>query len=880
MDMRLSECLLDPRRDERRRLRAALIGAGAVAGGVGLVWAARRLLPRLEFAPGWPGVTPHWAPADKQGVGTAVGPDSLVWFTLGHGAITEVFYPRADSPRTRDLALVVADGRGYVSDERRDARHEVESLADGVPAYRLINTCKRGRYRIEKTVIAHPHQGAVLQHTRFTPLRGSPDDYRLFAVLDPHLGLRKGVAASGWVGEHKGRAMLLAERGDCATALACAPDWADGSVGYAGTISDGRLDVLRHGRMTRHYRRAPRGNVLLTGEIDLRRGGGEFVLALGFGLDPGEAAHRALAGVRDDFEMLLAQYVDDWRAWQATLTPMGGDEAGGRDLYRTSTMVLRVHEGKAVPGAIVASLSTPWGQAFGDERQGPGRGGYHMVWPRDQSQVAGGLLAAGAHDEARRALRFLRDAQEEDGHWPQNMWASGATYWPGIQLGETAMPVLLADLLHREGALDEDGPGRCWPMIRDAVGYIVRTGPSTQEERWENQRGYNAYTLDALIAALLVAADQADRRGERRVAAFLRETADAWFSSIDYWTYVEGTRLARRAGVPGYYLRVAPPDDRGEPVKADDARGLDGKVLIRGKYAPAEVVSPDALAYVRFGLRAADDPRIVNTIKVIDAILKTETPFGSAWHRYNHDYYGERADGAPFRGKEGHGRCWPLLTAERAHVELAAGRRDEATRLLHAVERFAGDGGLIPEQVWDAPDLPERDLYFGRPSGSAMPLAWAHAEYVKLRRSLRDGRVFDLPPQTVRRYLVDRVESPHVSWRIDHRRGTMPAGKVLRVELTEPAVVRWGLDDGAGGGEVPTADSGLGVFYADLPTEGLPPGAPVRFTIAWEESGLLSKRTAHALSSSVVRIEGGAPAGSAPSKISRLGANISGASGV
>jgi glucoamylase len=880
MDLRLSENPPGPRRAERRRLRAAMIGTGALVGGIGLALAARRLIPRLEFAPGWPGVKPHWAPADKQGVGTAVGPEGLasspIWFTLGHGAITEVYHPRADSPRTRDLSLIVADGRGYVSDECRDAEHEVESLADGVPAYRLINTCKRRHYRIEKTIIAHPHQAAVLQHTRFTPLRGTLDDYRLFAVLDPHLGLRKGVAASGWVGEHKGRTMLLAERGDCALALAIAPDWADGSVGYAGTISDGRRDVLRHGRLTRHYRRAPRGNVLLTGEIDLRRGGGEFVLALGFGLDPGEAAHRALAGVRDDFEALVARYVADWRAWQEPLLRLEEVEPGPRDLYRTSTMALRVHSGKSIPGAIVASLATPWGPAFGDERKGPGRGGYHMVWPRDQGQAAGAMLASGARAEARAALEFLRDAQEEDGHWPQNMWASGATYWSGIQLGETAMPILLADLLHRQGALDDAELDGYWPMVRAAAGYILRAGPATQEERWENARGYNPYTLGALIAALLVAAEMAERRGEGRAAAFLRESADAWYSSIDHWTYVEDTRLARRVGVPGYYLRVAPPDEGGEPVKADDPHGLDRKVLIRGEYAPAQVVSPDALAYVRFGLRAADDPRITDTIKVIDTILKTETPFGPCWHRYNHDYYGERADGSPFSGKDGHGRCWPLLSGERAHYELTAGRRDEAIRLLRAVERFAGDGGLIPEQVWDAPDVPEHELYFGRPSGSAMPLAWAHAEYVKLRRSLRDGRVFDLPPQTVRRYLVDRVESPRVVWRVDHRRGAMPAGKVLRVELTGPAVVRWGTD----GREAPTVDSGLGVHYADLTTEGLPPGASVRFTIAWEESGQPSKKPTHAPSSSVVRIEGGGPAGRVPSKISRDGANISRGLGV
>jgi glucoamylase len=860
MKLRSAKSWLDTGKDDDWR-RTAMIGAGALIGSLGLVWTARRLLPRLYIAPGWTGARPRWSPSDKVGVGTAVGPDSLstslVWFTLGHGAINEVFYPRMDHPCTRDLSLVVTDGRRFVSDERCDAEHGVEYLAEGVPAYRLINACKQGRYRIEKTVIAHPHQGAVLQRTRFTPLRGTLEDYHVYAILNPHLGLRKGVGASGWVGPHKGRTMLFSDRGDSTLTLASSAPWAGASVGYAESASDGWRDVTRHGRMTRYYQYAPRGNVLLTGEVDLRACGGDFVLVLGLGADPGEAGHRALAGVQDDFSALVAEYVRDWQTWQQGLSPLEEAEPGEPDLYRTSTMVLRVHEGKSVPGAIVASLSIPWGQAFSDERKSPGRGGYHMVWPRDLAQIGGGLLAAGARLEARRALDFLRDSQEEDGHWPQNMWTSGAAYWSGIQLGETAMAPLLADLLHREGALEGAELADFWPMVRKAAAYLIRSGPSTQEDRWEDERGFNPYTLSAMIAALLVAAELAEAQGESREAAFLRETADAWYSSIDYWTYVEDSKLARRVGVAGYYLRIAPPDDRGESAKhGEHLHFWYQGPRVKKQFPPAAIVSPDALAYVRFGLRAPDDPRIVNSAKVIDAITKVETPFGPAWHRYNHDGYGEKSDGSPFDGKHGYGRAWPLLAGERAHFELAAGRRQEAVRLLRAVERFAGAGGLIPEQVWDTYDIPEHNLYFGRPSGSAMPLAWAHAEYIKLRRSLHDGRIFDMPPQTVRRYLVDGVESPHVLWRLEHRRAAMPAGKLLRIELPEPAVIRWGTGSRVDGGDVPTRDSGLSVHYADLPTAGLATGDFVRFTIARAGVGLL-RGAIDEIRPSIVRIEAG-----------------------
>jgi glucoamylase len=193
---------------------------------------------------------------------------------------------------------------------------------------------------------------------------------------------------------------------------------------------------------------------------------------------------------------------------------------------------------------------------------------------------------------------------------------------------------------------------------------------------------------------------------------------------------------------------------------------------------------------VRFGLRAADDPRIRDTAKVIDALLKVETPNGATWHRYNDDGYGEHEDGSPFDGT-GIGRGWPLLTGERAHYELAAGRMEIAQRLLTAMESFANESGLISEQVWDSPDIPQRELYFGRPSGSAMPLVWAHAEYLKLRRSLRDGRLFDQPPQTVQRYLKEKTVSPRLMWRFNHKLRSLPPGKILRIELMAPAVIHW-----------------------------------------------------------------------------------------
>jgi glucoamylase len=219
-------------------------------------------------------------------------------------------------------------------------------------------------------------------------------------------------------------------------------------------------------------------------------------------------------------------------------------------------------------------------------------------------------------------------------------------------------------------------------------------------------------------------------------------------------------------------------------------------------------------------------------VKVIDALLKVETPAGPAWHRYNDDGYGEHEDGSPFDGT-GIGRAWPLLTGERAHYELAAGRRAEAVRLLRALESFANEGGLLPEQIWDAEDIPEKELYRGRPSGSAMPLVWAHAEYVKLRRSLGDGAVFDMPAQTVQRYRVQQSGSRLAIWRFNQKCQAMPAGKVLRIEVLQAALVHWSADHWQTSHDSRTREMCLGMNVADLPTDDLAAGTTLVFTLYW-----------------------------------------------
>ncbi|HEX7406039.1 MAG TPA: glucan 1,4-alpha-glucosidase [Candidatus Binatia bacterium] len=776
-----------------------------------------------DIAPGHPGIAPRWTSSAKTGVGTAISGLSRVWFTISHGIVNEVYYPRIDQANTRDFGLLIADGAQFLSEEKRDTRCEILPLAQGVPGYRLTNTCTQGRYRIEKVIVTEPLRDVLLQRVRFEALQGRLSDYHVYALLAPHIG-NSGYGNTGWSGEYKGVPMLFAQRGDTTLALACSLPFTLMSCGYVG-VSDGWQDIHLHRRMLWSYRRAPDGNIALTGAIDITRCAGTFVLALAFGRNAAEAGQRARATLLEDFDVVVARYQRSWQEYQAQCLDLGQTGGSRFDTYRVSTAVLKTHEAKSFRGGMIASLSVPWGFAKGDEDLG----GYHLAWPRDLVESAGGFLAAGDTGSARQTLRYLMSTQEADGYWPQNMWLDGTPYWPGIQMDETAFPILLADALRRMNGLGRLDP---WPMVRRAASFLVCNGPVTQQDRWEEDGGYSPFTLAVEIAALLAAADFADLAGEADMARYLRETADTWNASIESWIYVSDTDLAREHGVGGYYVRIAPID---VPCASSPAGGF---VPIKNR-PPGEsdepcasVVSPDALALVRFGLRAASDPRIVDTVKIIDALLKTETATGSVWHRYNDDGYGEHDDGSPFDGT-GVGRGWPLLVGERAHYELARGNEQEARRLCQVMAAQSSAGGLIPEQIWDAADIRERELFNGRPSGSAMPLVWAHAEYIKLLRSLREGRVFDMPLQSVQRYQVAKVPAKLAFWRFNHKCRRMPAGKALRVEVLAAATVHWSLDDWRTVHETHTTDTRLGIHFADLPTAQLPPDRRARFTFFW-----------------------------------------------
>ena len=313
----------------------------------------------IRYAPGWPGIEPRWTSAAKTGVGTALNLHSRVWFTLSHGIFDEIYYPRVDQACTRDMGFIVTDGQGFFSEEKRQTDQQVDALAPGVPAFRLTNTSLDGRYRIEKEILADPNRDTVLQWTKFTALQGKQDACHLYVVLAPHLG-NTGANNTAWVGDYKGIPMLFAERDGHALALACSAPWLKRSAGFVG-VSDGWQDLNQHYLMDWTYDRAENGNVALTGEIDLSAAEDGFTLALGFGTNTFEAGLRALTSLLDGFEAARTIYIKQWQDWLSTLRPLGEPTASHEKagIYRVSAAVLRTHESKRFPGALIVMTSSP-----------------------------------------------------------------------------------------------------------------------------------------------------------------------------------------------------------------------------------------------------------------------------------------------------------------------------------------------------------------------------------------------------------------------------------------------------------------------------------------------------------------------------------------
>ncbi len=413
----------------------------------------------MTDAPGWPGIEARWTSSAKTGVGCALSPVSRVWFTVSHGILNEVYYPRVDQACIRDFGLIVTDGASFFAEEKRDCTSETNALEDGVPAFEVVSTHIGGRFRLTKCIVADPRHDVVLQQIQLEVLEGPP--LRLFALLAPHL-VNGGAHNTAWIDEYKGSRMLFAEGGGTRLAFATDPPFATASVGFVG-FSDGWQLLQKHGYLTETYDHAANGNVAMTAELAVS-GGTPVHVALGFGRSRDEAAFHTRGSLQSTFAAVVEEYGAGWRTWQAGLRSLDR-KVDGHNTYRVSTGVLRSHETPNFPGGLIASLSIPWGASKGDDDLG----GYHLVWPRDLVQTGGAFMACGATHEVVRVLRYLRTVQEADGSWAQGTKLDGRPYWHGLQLDECALPILLVDLAWRMGAIRRPQVPLYWPMVRAAA---------------------------------------------------------------------------------------------------------------------------------------------------------------------------------------------------------------------------------------------------------------------------------------------------------------------------------------------------------------------------------------------------------------------------
>ncbi len=730
------------------------------------------------LAPGAPGKDAQWATAGKQGVGTSASLESKVWFTLAQGVMTEVYYPDVTVANVHLLQFVVVNPKTRkVETEQTDAVHKIKVLRPDSLSFQQINTAKSGAWKITKTYATDPQKNSVLIDVKFEPKN---KDLNLYVYYDPSLGNsgmhdwaaspvasaeleKERVDFDGkrtYQKEVLNRGILAEDRHDedkkIASVVLFSSNISELTNGFYG-VSDG-LDQLGKFGKIQNYFYADKGNVVQMAKIDEPL---NFTVSIGFANDDYDLATalgNADESLTKGFAKCLAEYEKGWSDYVKTLRKV---EPKYQAQFNMAAMILKAHEDKTKRGANIASLTVPWG---GDKNANENTvGGYHLVWSRDLYQVATAFMALGDMDAANRALDFLFDVQQKtDGSFPQNSWLDGKPFWGSLQMDEVAFPLILAYQLSRNDAQTYEN------HVKKAADFIVKNGPVTPQERWEERSGYSPSTIAAEIAGLVCAAEIARKNGDETSANLYLKTADDWQSNIEKWTVTTNGKY----GDGNYYLRIT---QKGNPNAGDKIDLGNGA----GLFDEREIVDAGFLELVRLGIKSPDDPIIQKSLKVIDETIRVRTPNGDAFYRYNHDGYGEMDDGRRwnFDGKyTGKGRLWALLSGERGQYELALKSKVQSLKSkvenpqsqipnpklrLDSMLAFANDGLMIPEQIWDTRDVPKNadkqfvpELKFGEGTGSATPLAWSMAQFIRLAVNLQEGRNLDTPDVVYNRYVL------------------------------------------------------------------------------------------------------------------------------
>jgi glucan 1,4-alpha-glucosidase len=670
-----------------------------------------------QIAPGAPGAIPTWTTGSKEAVGTSTSTDSHVWFTLQGGILTEVYYPRLDTADVRSLEFAVSDGKTVWIESTM--LHSLSATDENALTYQQTSSDPAGHFQIGKTYATDPHHDTLLIDVTFS---ASPA-YSLYVLYDPSLN----NSGYGDTGYSQGDA-LVAEKASVASALVSSNGFTQMTSGFAG-VNDGYTDLLLHRQLQLSYSRAENGNVIQAAKVE----GGHFTLALGFGATSASAVENARASLKTGFSSVAADYANGWHEYARSLRSVNPRYARQ---FRRSAMTLKAHEDKTYRGAMIASMSIPWG--FAVKADAPGVGGYHLIWARDLYEVATAMLIAGDRAAADRALHYLFNVQQKpDGSFPQNSWLDGKPYWTALQMDEISYPMILAWQLGRTDAAT-------WQHhIRPEAEFVVAHGPATEEERWEEVSGYSPSTIAAEIAGLVCAADIARKNGANDDADRYLKIADEWADNLENWMVTTTGHLGGSLGSQGYYMRIDNNTDPNDGYQLDVRNG-------GGTWDERDVVDAGFLELVRLGIRPADDPAIERSLAIIDSTIRVQTPSGPTFRRYNHDGYGETLFGGPWTG-HGVGRIWPIFSGERGEYEVARGR--DGSAYLDAMANFANSGGMIPEQVWDQADPTESHFVFGAGTGSATPLAWSMAQFIRLVACLEEKRIVEQPAVVANHFL-------------------------------------------------------------------------------------------------------------------------------
>ena len=782
----------------RRRLRRVAFLAAVPLLAAGVTGAApaqarnRPLAVPTGMAAGAPGALSHFDLARKDCVGTARTTTSKVWFTVANGVLSDVYEPTVDTTNVETMQFVVTDGRTFTDLQTRDASYTVAADRTGMVCT-VTTTARSGAWRLVTTYLTDPARDTVLVGARLRGLTVPTERLHLYTRLDPTVGGHGGGgpdnagadsatvdASTGALVASDPTTLTAATHRDYAvpTSLALRADrpFRSSSNGYVGTPSDGLTQLDSEHRLSDPRADAPNGNVVGTAELALDDG--KATLALGFGRTASQAVatagaslSRALGKVRHDYEQGWRAYDKGLRRPPSALPGLSSERVARlRAAYYLSVNVVKASEDKTFPGAVVAGLASPWGQAVSagtlQSGKAPYFGSYREVFSRDLYEAFTALLTAGDLDTARATTRFLFERQQlADGRLPRNslLNGQGAPDTGGDQLDETAYPILMAlqSGLGGDAALYRD-------HVRKAADFVVAHGPAFGSERWEEQSGYSPSTIAAEIAGLVAAGRIAGQQGDPDRAKLYLATADHFQRSIKGWTVTTSGPYAAR-----YFLRLS---KTGNP-NAGTSYGL-------GNGGPTAdertVVDGGFQELTRLGILPAGDADVQASLPVLDATLQRTTPTGPGWYRYgtatagSEDGYGDchvadptdcPVEGQPWpTSNAGSGHLWPVLAGERAEQQLQTGDSARAAALLDTMDRSASGVGLVPEQVWEDPVVPASpyganpataSIGFapGRPAGSAGPLTWAQAQLARLTLSLGAGRPVEQPGAVRARYV-------------------------------------------------------------------------------------------------------------------------------